>query len=489
MTSLTFYGGVNEVGGNKILLEDQDTKIFLDFGMSFSLANKYFDEFLQPRKCNGVFDLMEFDLLPDLKGLYRCDYMEHCNCKPEEKPNYDAVLLSHAHMDHSAYIHYLREDIPIYCTQASEDILHALDETSSTGTTELIWLRESFKFYKNKNGGYSRLKGEKTKKERVYNIIDGKKFRINDVEVEALPVSHSLEGATAYIIHTTKGPIVYTGDFRFHGYKGNFTREFVKRAANAEPLALIIEGTRINEVEKDSEEDVKRRVLEVVERTENLVVVNFPIRDTDRMISFHEVAKATDRALVINLRQAYLLKLFEESGIPAPRIDDEHIRIYIPRKGWGVFRDERFPKKIQYEDYDRWEREFLEHPNIVTAKEIKKAQESFIFRCDFFEIKELIDIRPEKGSVYIRSVCEPFDIEMEIDLKKVENWLKHFGLYPYFQIHASGHLNRDDLKYVIEEIQPKMIFPIHTEHPEMFEDIVDGSIDVNIAEKNERYEI
>jgi mRNA degradation ribonuclease J1/J2 len=34
MTSLTFYGGVNEIGGNKILLQDKDTKVFLDFGMS-----------------------------------------------------------------------------------------------------------------------------------------------------------------------------------------------------------------------------------------------------------------------------------------------------------------------------------------------------------------------------------------------------------------------------------------------------------------------
>ena len=35
MTSLTFYGGVSEIGGNKILLEDGDTRLFLDFGMSF----------------------------------------------------------------------------------------------------------------------------------------------------------------------------------------------------------------------------------------------------------------------------------------------------------------------------------------------------------------------------------------------------------------------------------------------------------------------
>ena len=53
MTSLTFYGGVNEIGGNKILLEDQGTRVFLDFGMSFGQSGIYFSEFNQPRKCNG----------------------------------------------------------------------------------------------------------------------------------------------------------------------------------------------------------------------------------------------------------------------------------------------------------------------------------------------------------------------------------------------------------------------------------------------------
>jgi len=47
MPSLTFYGGVNEIGGNKILLEADGTRIFLDFGMSFNIADQYFAEFLQ----------------------------------------------------------------------------------------------------------------------------------------------------------------------------------------------------------------------------------------------------------------------------------------------------------------------------------------------------------------------------------------------------------------------------------------------------------
>ncbi len=69
VTSLTFYGGVNEIGGNKILLEDKGTKIFLDFGMQMAKVNQYFAEFLNPRKLSGCGDMFEFDLLPDIKGI------------------------------------------------------------------------------------------------------------------------------------------------------------------------------------------------------------------------------------------------------------------------------------------------------------------------------------------------------------------------------------------------------------------------------------
>jgi len=89
----------------------------------------------------------------------------------------------------------------------------------------------------------------------------------------------------------------------------------VKRAAEVEPVAMICEGTRVNSTQVDSEERVKEVAKERVEKTNGLVVVNFPVRDTDRMQSFFQVAQQTDRALVINLKQAYLLELFRESGL------------------------------------------------------------------------------------------------------------------------------------------------------------------------------
>jgi predicted metal-dependent RNase len=32
-STITFYGGFHEIGGNKFLIEDRGTKVFLDFGM------------------------------------------------------------------------------------------------------------------------------------------------------------------------------------------------------------------------------------------------------------------------------------------------------------------------------------------------------------------------------------------------------------------------------------------------------------------------
>jgi ribonuclease J len=75
LTSLTFHGGVNEIGGNKILLEDKDTRVFLDFGKGFSRRAKYFEEYINPA-ANGIEDFLTMRLLPDIKGLYRDDLMK-----------------------------------------------------------------------------------------------------------------------------------------------------------------------------------------------------------------------------------------------------------------------------------------------------------------------------------------------------------------------------------------------------------------------------
>jgi ribonuclease J len=96
-----------------------------------------------------------------------------------------------------------------------------------------------------------------------------------------------------------------------------------------------------------------------------------------------------------------------------------------------------------------------------------------MFYCNYFQLNELIDIKPTPGSVYIRSVNEPFDEEMELDSRRVYNWLNLFRLTQYGRrpddrLHASGHASGDELMSMIGEMNPRRIVPIHTEHPEAF---------------------
>ncbi len=67
MVRLTFYGGVNEIGGNKILLEDGGRRLMLDFGFPYKRHKLFYEEYLKPRGGAGLLDPLRMGLLPPLE--------------------------------------------------------------------------------------------------------------------------------------------------------------------------------------------------------------------------------------------------------------------------------------------------------------------------------------------------------------------------------------------------------------------------------------
>src|SRR5512135_3490187 len=67
---LTFYGGVGEIGGNKILLQTDDGSVLLDFGRRMNEYGKYFSDYLQARSRNALRDLLRLGILPRIDGIY-----------------------------------------------------------------------------------------------------------------------------------------------------------------------------------------------------------------------------------------------------------------------------------------------------------------------------------------------------------------------------------------------------------------------------------
>lgn len=491
MLDMDFYGGVNEIGGNKILVKDSTSSFFLDFGMGFAKANEYLSEFLQPRKSNGILDFVELEFIPYIKGIYREDYLEHVGIKYEPEPSVDGVLISHSHVDHVAYVHHLREDIPIFLSKESYLILKALEETGTSSFSEYLKLKKTFHMGPNKKGnGYKRLNAAV---ERDIRIVEPyKPFRIGDFSIKSAPVDHSLPGASGYIAANDDETFVYSGDLRFHGRHPELTKKFVKESKKSRPTTLITEGTRIKDSESLSEFEIESKAIEQLEDIKDLVVVNFPVRDLDRLVTFYRAAQETGRELVVSLKQAYILNLFE--GLGYPKIGD--VMVYKPQKGWGLVGDDRYscvdnewlcsseldPKQLMA-DYKIWEREYIDWDNTVTHQDLSQNPENYILRCDFFEFKDLIDIKPERG-IYIKSSTEPFDDQMKITEEKARTWLNHFNLDIKKGYHASGHASGREILDMVREINPEKVYPVHTPHVELFDVLKEDGIEVIHPELN-----
>jgi len=418
-TTLTFYGGVDEIGGNKILLQDRGTRVFFDFGMSFAMKKQFYSPpFLSPKSEKS---LQELGILPKISGVYKFDL---------SPPEVDAVFLSHGHLDHSAYLSFIKREIPVYCGETTQIILQALSEVRRADL-EFSVSDIEFKAFRT-----------------------GKKITVDNLEIEPFHVDHSVPGAYGFVIHTSNGAVVYTGDFRDHGAKPEMTRDFVENAKKAEPTAIVTEATNMT----------------------GATVSEFAYSDVDRLNSFFHIAKKNQRCLAVSLKQAYLLDaLRKDKGLTVPALDDEGILIFRKSK----------------KRFDKWEKQLFERYDkqnkIFDVHKISKQQCKVVLAMSFYDFEELVQLQPEAGSCYVLSTSEPFNEEMEIDYERLVNWLSHYGL-PQYHVHVSGHIMPLRLKAALKEINAKRIFPVHTESATLFAKFMrDLKSQVTLVEKSKEY--
>jgi ribonuclease J len=448
MIKLTFYGGVGEIGGNKILLEDRDTRVWFDFGESFTSGADYFIEWLQPRGVAGAKDYFEFDLLPKIPGLYSRDALRFTGLKYKE-PRFDALFISHPHWDHLAHIEFVDESIPVYISKIGKAIVEAWEKSTPSADFG----------------------------EHEYRLFNpGDKIRVGSIEIVPQAVDHSIPGACGFIAHTSEGTIIYTGDFRRHGPRAELTTEFLERAAEGRPAAMICEGTRVVPKEDRkyfSEEGVRRESGKVLSGTDKLVVTTFYSRDVDRMNTFAEVAKENGRQFVVSTRTALLLETLAREGLRIPELGKDFL-VYARRKESGT---------LVEDDYYKWERPYIR--DAVDYEYIHSHQSEVLLNLDFYHFAELVDIQPEPGGHFIHSMSEPYS-EEDLEAKVMQNWLKHFGLR-FHQIHASGHCSRREVETIVSEVKPRRLFPVHTEHPELFKRVAREVREVFIPELKTNY--
>jgi ribonuclease J len=157
--SITFLGGLGEIGRNCMVFECEDQLLLLDCGLMF------------PELEHLGIDL----ILPDFTWL-RDNAHRVIGC-----------IATHGHEDHVGGLSYLLRELsfPIYGSALTLGLArNRIEEAGLLGQTELI------------------------------PVTDGERRKIGPFDVEFIPVTHSVPHGFATAFHTPQGVVMHTGDWK-----------------------------------------------------------------------------------------------------------------------------------------------------------------------------------------------------------------------------------------------------------------------------------
>lgn len=385
--------GTNRIGGCITEIISKNTRILIDFGND----------------------------LEDTKESFELDGLTY------GKSKYNAVFITHSHMDHIGLINKINEDIPIYIEENSLKIYNI--------TCDFI--------------GENRL----TRKINTFKMYDT--IQINDIKVTPYRVDHSSYNSCMFVIECEDKKILHTGDFRLHGRKKDETLNNLKRIGKVD--LLITEGTSLsrNILEYDTEEELEKEALVYMQNYDQVFIMHSST-NIDRTISFIKSALKTGKNYILDLF-TYSLNKVVNMNI---KVDYKRVFVWIPLR--YSYKDETFKNKyMHFDNSSFFGKKYAMNVKVSMLDDIKKLKE-----------KGLIT-----NACLIYSMWQGY-IEKEEKLRNFIDEIKNMGI-EFKELHTSGHADINSMIKLNEIVNPDKTIIIHTENREKGKNIFNDIVDLN----------
>ena len=370
---LCIHRGTHQIGGIAAEISTASTRILIDMGDELSLDPNFVSA---PLNIPGV-----------------TDGNGHC----------DAVLFTHYHGDHTGQMLRIRPEIPIYAGALAKDIMRLSAERGGQ-----------------KNEALCR------RVETIQAFSPGKPFLIGDIQITPFCIDHSACDSYMFLIEADGKRLLYTGDFRLHGVRGNVMDKILDRRIGKVDV-VVTEGTTVSRSEHEAvtEWGLQKRVKAYL-RQYKYVFVLCATTNLDRIFA---LARAVPRGKYC--------------------ICDDYQKMLVETvsKHWSGISS------------------FYEMPKLLSFKHHPPAR--------FAELGGLMFVRA--NSKFGAIICQ-YDPAQSILLYSMWDGYrtKPGSTIPDFlaltdtweTLHTSGHASPDDLRHVIEKADPEIVIPMHTDAPQ-----------------------
>ena len=372
---------------------------------------------------NSAKKLFKQGILYPIDGLY--DF---------QKPQFDAVLISHSHKYHFGFYRHIHPKIPVFLNENASKLINIYNKFDKESKIEIHNLRT---------------------------IVNWVNMEINELIIKPYLIDNSGYNSLAYYIkhRDTKKSLFYSGNFYPETWDNKLFNNFLNNHPSVAEC-LLLENDIIDRENGDypDEQTVCEKIKKIINASDNKYIFVFcPLQNVNRLISLYKAVKSTYSTFIIDIYTACILDALHNQYNDIPQYSSQNVRVFFA-DSYHKNNTDKYAAVIEKAGMAYLLQEFVRRK--ISLEQLKTPDNKVVVLIQKSMLPMIEKLPGIAGSTLIFSSKEGY-----IDSR--DNKSKYFWDFMLKNkisvepVHTDSSAAIAKLKKVIAAINPDVIIPVH----------------------------